>query len=515
VTKRFSYVTGLFGLVTVLASLAFAPRAQSNSAPALVRVSGPSPFAHCEVILGDGEINYLNAEVEPWIASNPEDPDNLIGVWQQDRFQIIGSRDEVTGVSHDGGKRWTRTFPHFSRCAGGNAKNGGDYERSTDPWVTFSPNGTANQITLSLDLSDPLEAILVSRSNNGGDQWSQPKVLLADTDPNVFDDKPSITADSNDSRLVYAVWDRVDANVTPNLGPTWFARSTNGGNSWEPARSIYDPGPDAQTIANQIVSMPNGDLIDFFALQTNQSTSPATMIAVIRSDDKGLTWSNSPVIIDTLQSVGITDVKTGALVRTGDIIPDIAVDRGNGTLYIVWRDARFSGDLRDGIALSESVDGGMNWTAPVQVNQVPAVQAFTASVDVANDGTIGINYYDFRKDNSDHNVLLTNYWQITSRKAGGPWREVPLGGSFDMLTAPFDPVLGYFLGDYEGLAHAGNSFVPFFANSNSGKPANPTDVFVAAPGEGDTSTNGHVEVNSNPLPLAERLKARRWKRQLR
>src|SRR5208283_3762967 len=102
--------------------------------------------------------------------------------------------------------------------------------------------------------------------------------------------------------------------------------STNGGNSWEPARPIYDPGPDAQTIANQIVSMPNGDLIDFFALQTNQSTSPATMVAVINSHDKGLTWSNPPVIIDTLQSVGVTDVKTGALVRTGDIIPDIAVD---------------------------------------------------------------------------------------------------------------------------------------------------------------------------------------------
>jgi hypothetical protein len=74
---------------------------------------------------------------------------------------------------------------------------------------------------------------------------------------------------------------------------------------------------------------------------------------------------------------------------------------------------------------------------------------------VADDGTIGINYYDFRKDNSDPAVLLTNYWQITSRHVNGPWHEVPLGGTFDMRTAPFDPVLGYFLGDYESLAHAG------------------------------------------------------------
>ena len=516
-TKRFSRVIGLFAPVLMVASLAVAAKAGSNSATVFVRVSGASPFARCHIILGDGEINSLNGEVEPWVAVNPADPNNLIGVWQQDRFQIIGARGIVTGFSHDGGRSWSRNFPHFSRCAGGNAKNGGDYERATDPRVAFSPNGIANQIALSLDLSDALEAVLASRSTNGGSQWSQPKVILADTDPNVFDDEPTISADVNDSRFVYAVWDRVDANFTPNLGPSWFARSTNGGNTWQPAKSIYDPGPDAQTIANQIVVLPNGDLVNLFALLTNQSnpTLAATMVGVIRSQDKGATWSQ-PIIINTLQSVGITDVKTGEMVRTGDIIPDMAVDGRTGTLYVVWQDARFSGDLRDGIALSQSNDGGLTWSAPVQVNQVPAVQAFTASVDVANNGTIGINYYDFRKDNSDPNVLLTNYWQITSRKVNGPWHEVPLGGSFDLRTAPFDPVLGYFLGDYEGLAHANNSFVPFFAKTNSGKLANPTDIFTALfGGLGDTGTNGHVEVNANPMPLVERLKARRLSRQLR
>jgi hypothetical protein len=71
----------------------------------------------------------------------------------------------------------------------------------------------------------------------------------------------------------------------------------------------------------------------------------------------------------------------------------------------------------------------------------------------------------------------------------GPWHEVPLGKSFDMRTAPFDPVLGYFLGDYEGLAHADNSFLPFFVKTNCGNIANPTDVFIGLSGviEGDTA----------------------------
>ena len=121
------------------------------------------------------------------------------------------------------------------------------------------------------------------------------------------------------------------------------------------------------------------------------------MIAVIRSQDQGLTWSQ-PIIVNTLQSIGVTDLKTAKSLRTGDIIPDIAADQNTGTLYAAWQDARFSGGMRDGIALSKSTDGGLTWSAAVQVNKAPNVQAFTASVDVADDGTVGVTYYDFRRD---------------------------------------------------------------------------------------------------------------------
>jgi hypothetical protein len=79
--------------------------------------------------------------------------------------------------------------------------------------------------------------------------------------------KQSITADTHDARFVYAVWDRTvtDSTLTSTLaGPTWFSRTTNGGKSWEPARFIYDPGPDAQTLSNQIVVLPNGNLMNLF-----------------------------------------------------------------------------------------------------------------------------------------------------------------------------------------------------------------------------------------------------------
>ena len=50
----------------------------------LTLISGPSPFTNCNI--GPGATNYLNAEVEPWAAINPTNPNNIIGVYQQDRW---------------------------------------------------------------------------------------------------------------------------------------------------------------------------------------------------------------------------------------------------------------------------------------------------------------------------------------------------------------------------------------------------------------------------------------------
>jgi BNR repeat-like domain len=341
--------------------------------------------------------------------------------------------------------------------------------------------------------------------------------LITDTDPFVSDDKESISADPKHSEFVYAVWDRLQFDTTfpfPEIaGPTWFARTTNGGDSWESARVIYDPGLDASTIANQIAVLPDGTLIDLFVrflhLNEGSSNSGDVTLAIVRSKDRGLTWS-APIVINTVESIGVVDLKNGIPLRTGDVIPNIAVDRESGTLYVVWQDARFSDHQRDGIVLSKSVDGGLSWSAPVQVNKVPTVQAFTPSVDTTEDGAVGVTYYDLRKDTSDPNVLLTDFWQISSKDGGATWHERHRGGSFDMTTAPIAG--GYFVGDYEGLGHQDETFLPFFVMTNSGNLSNRTDVFAPLGEETDDRSREHEEVNAMPQSLKERVRSHRERR---
>src|SRR5260370_42329435 len=69
-----------------------------------------------------------NPKVEPYLAIDPINPAHLIGLWQQDRWSTTGSNGLLTGVSWDGGRTWTRSFAHLSRCAGGNLSNGGGYD---------------------------------------------------------------------------------------------------------------------------------------------------------------------------------------------------------------------------------------------------------------------------------------------------------------------------------------------------------------------------------------------------
>jgi hypothetical protein len=120
--KRMIAVIALLLPLTSMLNVALISTSNAEDAStALVRASGPSPFASCNIQLIPNEREYLNAEVEPWLAMNPQDSDNLVGVWQRDRFEAGGSRGLLTGVSRDGGQSCRRTFPHFSRCAGGNA----------------------------------------------------------------------------------------------------------------------------------------------------------------------------------------------------------------------------------------------------------------------------------------------------------------------------------------------------------------------------------------------------------
>jgi hypothetical protein len=461
-----------------------------------VPASGPSPFAGCTAgQFFPTSVNYPNTEVEPFVAVNPTNPDNLIGVFQQDRWNDGGAHGLVASRSTNGGASWTENFAAFSACSGGTGQNA--YERASDPWVTFDPNGNAYQISLSV--SDQLEtsAILVSKSTDGGATWGPSTTLIRDTSGINFNDKESITADPTRPGYVYAVWDRGafpgdQRSITSEFhsfayrGQPILSRTTDGGAHWS-APVAMSP-QNVFTLGNQIAVTPNGTLIDVFWAGRGSGLQPSPnqdFIGAMVSTDAGLHWSPPIKIANFAELPGcgaerICDPDTNQPVRAGTNIPDVGVDPNTGAVYVVWADGRFTGGARPDVVLSRSTDGGRNWSTPVKVNQTPVpAAAFNPVVEVSSDSTVGVEYYDFRT-NTAAAGLPTDVFLAHSHNGGSTWSEQHIGGPFDMEKAPF--ARGYFLGDYQGLTAIGKDFLAFFSQSTSANnSADVVAVRVTAP----------------------------------
>jgi hypothetical protein len=441
----------------------------------LVEVSGPSPFLDCPIAANDPDFGK-STEVEPYVAVDPTNPDHLVGAWIQDFARGI-----VAAVSFNGGDTWQSVvIPGVTQCAGG------IYPHASDPWVSFAPNGDVYVCLIGFDFppaGNP-NALLVSKSTDGGLTWGAPTTIV--TGDKAFQEKAAITADPTNPQFAYLAWSLFD---NKKGGTGMFSRTTDGGQTWEPARVIFDPGTHNFSEVPQIVVLPDGTLVNFFVLQTSTNAAGGVRhfdfeIALLRSSDHGRTWLNTPIPMADVLPVNDTATIPGARGVTnpdgglGVIAPhwffDAAVDPANGNLYAVWQDVRFSGGQYASIAFSMSTDGGFTWSSPIRVNQTPDDipignrQAFLPSVAVNQDGVVAVTYYDFRH-NTPAAGLPTDHWMVHAHPSDGLTNPASWSSenrltteSFNIEDATTNPG-AHFIGDYQGLVARGRDFGAFFA----------------------------------------------------
>ncbi|HKD95181.1 MAG TPA: sialidase family protein [Gaiellaceae bacterium] len=473
--------------VVFVALVAFALVAAATASAGVVSTQtispNPSPFVDCSNQGFAG--NYPNAEVEPWVSVDPLDSATA-AAWQQDRWgdPSEGGAHGIAAWSSTSGNSWAP----FTTCSGGTAANNGNFDRASDVWLSYGPDGRLYQVALVFDEATESQGITVSTSTNDGATWSNPTFVdqLHQKSFTHGDDKESITADPFHPGYAYVVWDRY-SNQKPlytdghgqnaNKGPAFFSRTTDGGKTWSAPQAIF--ARDNGTIGNQIVVLPNGTLVDFFtnfiAHNVKGGVAFTAELDSVRSNSQGQTWS-TPIVVSPMTPNGTYDPTNGQYVRAGDSLFDVAA-APNGTLYAVWQDSLFSGV--DQVAFTKSTDGGLTWSMPRQISEAPpsfndpAGQAFTPSVDVSANGTVAVTYYTFQNTTSAA-FLATDYWAITSANAGTSWspqlRLTP--SSFNGELAPIAG--GLMIGDYEGLAHRGNTFTAAYEVGNT--QADPTDI---------------------------------------
>ena len=426
-----------------------------------------------------GQVNYKDTEVEPQVAVNPTDPNNVIGVFQEDRWSDGAAHGLVAAVSFDGGHTFINNWAEFSACSDNPATAFAEpLPRATDPWVSFDAAGRAYQIALPIiDGQLNGSAVTASYSTDKGLTWSTPVDLTRDFDPTgvIFNDKQSITGDPYVAGRAYATWIRgnlpgEDVSIA-KLGHAFsyrgapvFSMTNDGGLTWSRPAPMTNANVYAQ--GNQIAVLPGGVLLDAQAVLFKgsglQPTPNAVFMAVQRSTNGGKNWS--PAIKIAPLSV-VAEEADGQPLRVGDYIPDIAVDRRSGAAYMTWADSR--GGTTNKIVLSASVDGGKTWSTPVVVSHHDEAQSFNHAVTVANDGELAVLYYDDAR-NTDSPGIPTDVYLRHSGDGGQTWSTPQLLYSFDFANAPF--ARGLFLGDYVGLEAIGPSDLIAFYSVTDASP---------------------------------------------
>lgn len=538
----------------------------------IVPISGLSPYppgVECNETPQTGTV-WRNSETEPHMDVDFGWPDRMAAIVHQDRWSNGSAQSTATFYSDDGGRKWNLSFTPITRCSGGLLTGPESFDRASDPWLTVTPgrvqrghghkgrgrrNGAVfHQMSLMTDRLPPFTGDLRSaysmlRSTDGGRTWSDPIVVSNRTELELgspFNDKNSLTADPYKTRFVYGTWQLLkdvlptDDSAIPVqafYSDTFYVRSNDKGKSWEPARAIYkirndvallaaagiDPGETpifgAQNIGHQIVVLPDGRLVNVSQAIFSIPGPDFLERTIIRSFDKGNTWEQTAKIIPST-TIGGFVAQDGELiagsggtiantVRSAGSIPDIAVNRTNGHMYVVWQNVDPAVSFI-GVFMSMSADGGDTWSDQITVGggdptpdgsltfaQLPAVH-------VADDGTVGVIFFDDRNDILCPDLALSNednpecftVLSDGSVKAGPydhDWffktydpdlnliaesRVTP--ESFDLRQAPV--ARGYFPGDYVNCSSTDNDFVcAFTVTDNLGLPvrANPADDVLA------------------------------------
>ena len=465
-------ITATALLTALTTSAAFA----NASLGSVQRVSPANPVAGCTAGAANGTL-YPNTTTEPFVSVDPHQPWHAIVTWQQDRWS--------NGGSHAGGYAWTTDGRHykqgvlpFGQCSGGN-----DYHRVSDLWVSFGPDGVAYSSALQFDENTNRGGVGAATSFDGGATWKYAQPVIADNDPNLGDDKNSVTADQLHPGVAYQVWDRLDTSNNGFTGPALYSVTHDHGKTWSKPATLVDTSavaPFAQTIGNVVVESSDGTLYDFFNLIKYSDATANTPLSItysmVKSTDEGATWSK-PTPVATDSSVAEVDPNNpNQGLRAGGGLESVAVNPVTGRIWMTYEGSDFSGGKYDQIELVSSDDHGATWSAPTLVSR-PGVPAFTPVVSVDALGTVSLSYYDLRYLQAGNTTTLPTARFLKVLPFGDPRRatERQLTPTFDWLLA--HDAGGHMLGDYEGMAPLGplgeqNVFV---ASLNA--PEHGTDVY--------------------------------------
>jgi hypothetical protein len=403
-------------------------------------------------------------------ATNPRDPDNLIGGAITYTRRGGGTATKAY-ASWDGGNTWLdATFPAQAEHGGG------------DPQVAFTPRGTAIFATLGNVVAEGRSrtGLHVYRSEDGGRTWG------GMVDLGYSYDHPQIVVDHTVGRFAGRIYIGALYGREYSLG---VFRSDDDGRSFIGPVKLVD-GAGIGVNVSPLLVLGDGTLVvtyaDFEIDPERRRTVNTSNLWAVASHDGGVTFS-APRAGHTV----VYPPDPESPLRRLGTFPAYAVNAfaqpHRDRIYVAWTDFR-SGSPR--ILTSTSDDASASWSEPraLDPGAPPEARQYQPSIAVNRDGVVAVSWFDTRSARAegeykllfaaslDGGASFSAPFTVSSRRSRsfGPG-NMRLGMSAWSTSSEHRLSIGAAAGrwghggDYMGLvADARGAFHPFWADARSG-----------------------------------------------
>ncbi len=385
---------------------------------------------------------------EVFITAHPSNPDILFASANTIVFVPFFVSEGIY-VTTNGGNSWFGS----DTCNGPNISF-----HQGDPGVAIDRYG---RFILTRLGKQPFYGIYSHYSTDNGLNWSPQKPITTEGE---FE-KASIVSDniltSPYYGRTYATWVKLSGTF-----PVEFSFTDDITQSWNQVQIINSfsqrsSGPDID-IGN------NGEVFITYALVRDVSPFNETAISFAKSSDGGNSWNVVNNIFPVNGINGTLPQKSNIRVNG---LPRIAVDKSNsstrGTIYIVTTQINLAPAGSDpDIILYKSTDSGQSWSDGIRVNQDALnngkTQYFPA-IDVDQYGGINIIYYDDRTTTNDSaSVFLSR-----STDGGSTWIDTKIS-DHNFKPQPIGGLGQGYQGDNIDIVSVGNKLFPVWMDNSTG-----------------------------------------------